>query len=72
MKDTLETNLPEEAGKLEETKKPVETPEIDATAAATLFLGMLQPLAILGQLQPQILAEYPPQLWRTYQRSIAP
>lgn len=25
MKDTLETNLPEEAGKLEETKKPVET-----------------------------------------------
>ena len=33
MKDTLETNLPEEAGKLEETKKPVETPEIDATAA---------------------------------------
>ena len=32
MKDTLETNLPEEAGKLEETKKPVETPEIDATA----------------------------------------
>ena len=22
MKDTLETNLPEEAGKLEETKKP--------------------------------------------------
>ena len=24
MKDTLETNLPEEAGKLEETKKPVE------------------------------------------------
>ena len=26
MKDTLETNLPEEAGKLEETKKPVETP----------------------------------------------
>lgn len=48
------------------------SPEIDATAAATLFLGMLQPLAILGQLQPQILAEYPPQLWRTYQRSIAP
>ena len=32
MKDTLETNLPEEAGKLEETKKPVEPPEIDATA----------------------------------------
>ena len=32
MKDTLETNLPEKAGKLEETKKPVETPEIDATA----------------------------------------
>ena len=32
MKDTLETNLPEEDGKLEETKKPVETPEIDATA----------------------------------------
>ena len=25
MKDTLETNLPEKAGKLEETKKPVES-----------------------------------------------
>lgn len=27
MKDTLETNLPEDAGKLEETKAPAETPE---------------------------------------------
>lgn len=27
MKDTLETNLPEDAGKLEETKSPVEMPE---------------------------------------------
>lgn len=31
MKDTLETNLPEGTGKLEETKKPVETPEYEAS-----------------------------------------
>ncbi len=34
MKDTLENNLPEEASKLEEMNKPVETPEMDATANA--------------------------------------
>ncbi len=32
MKDTLETNLPEETGKLEETKAPVEIPETSAAA----------------------------------------
>lgn len=31
MKDTLETNLPEEAGKLEEAKAPVETPTNETT-----------------------------------------
>lgn len=31
MKDTLETNLPEEAGKLEEAKAPVETPKNETT-----------------------------------------
>lgn len=34
MKDTLETNLPEETGKLEETKMPVETPEYEASNSA--------------------------------------
>ena len=29
MKDTLETNLPEEAGKLEETKKKMEALELE-------------------------------------------
>ncbi len=32
MKDTLETNLPEETGKLDETKTPTEMPEHEATA----------------------------------------
>lgn len=35
MKDTLETNLPEDAGKLEETKAPAETPENGTAESAT-------------------------------------
>lgn len=35
MKDTLETNLPEDAGKLEETKAPAETPENVTVESAT-------------------------------------
>ena len=31
MKDTQDTNLPEEMGKLEDTKMPAEAPEMTAT-----------------------------------------
>ena len=45
-------------------------PDIDATAAAMMFLGMIQPLAILGQVNKEVLDNYPQKLWQNYQRSI--
>ena len=45
--------------------------DIDVTAAAMMFLGMVQPLAILGQVDPKVLDEYPSKLWHSYQLSIA-
>ena len=47
------------------------SPDIDATAAAMMFLGMLQPLAILGQINKEMLDDCPTKLWQQYQRSIA-
>ena len=47
------------------------SPDIDATAAAMMFLGMVQPLAILGQINKEILDDCPPKLWQQYRRSIA-
>ena len=47
------------------------SPDIDAAAAAMMFLGMLQPLAILGQINKEILDDCPPKLWQQYRRSIA-
>ena len=47
------------------------SPEIDVTAAAMLFLGMVQPLAILSQVNKEVLNDYPPKLWQNYQRSIS-
>jgi hypothetical protein len=44
--------------------------EVDATAAAMLFLGMVQPLVIIGQVNPKILRDYPAKLWQNYRRSI--
>lgn len=44
--------------------------DVDAMAAAMLFLGMVQPLAILAQLDPKVLDEYPAKLWHSYRRSI--
>ena len=44
--------------------------KVDAAAAAMLFIGMVQPLGILGQIEPQVLEEYPSYLWQCYQRSI--
>ena len=46
------------------------SPDIDATAAAMMFLGMLQPLAILGQINKEMLDDCPTKLWQQYQRSI--
>ena len=46
------------------------SPDIDATAAAMMFLGMVQPLAILGQINKEMLDDCPPKLWQQYQRSI--
>lgn len=60
MKDTLEANLPEEAGKLEETKNPVEMPENEVSAdvenndteeeAAIMAAGKLTKDEILAKL----------------------
>lgn len=46
MKDTLETNLPEETGGLEETKKPVETPDFDANEVVEADNSAVEPTAI--------------------------
>lgn len=56
---------------LQGQKKGEINESVDVTAAATLFLGMVQPLTILGQQDPQVLDEYPAKLWQCYQRSIA-
>ncbi|MBP1765346.1 MAG: transcriptional regulator, TetR family [Firmicutes bacterium] len=45
-------------------------PDTDVTAAAMLFLGMVQPLAILSQLNKELLDDYPQKLWQSYQRSL--
>lgn len=45
-------------------------PDTDITAAAMLFLGMVQPLAILSQLNKELLDDYPQKLWQSYQRSL--
>ena len=47
------------------------SPDVDAAAAAILFLGMIQPLTILSQTQKEVLNDYPPKLWQNYQRSIS-
>ena len=52
-------------------KKGEVNADIDVTAAAMMFLGMVQPLAILSQVDPKVLDEYPSKLWHSYQRSIA-
>ena len=46
-------------------------PAVDVTAAAMMFLGMIQPLVILSQENKDVLAEYPQKLWQCYQRAIA-
>ena len=46
------------------------SPDIDITAAAMMFLGMVQPLAIMSQVNKEVLDEYPQKLWQNYQRSI--
>jgi AcrR family transcriptional regulator len=44
--------------------------DIDVAASAMMFLGMLQPLAILGQMNKALLDDYPQKLWQSYQRSL--
>ena len=46
-------------------------PSVDVTAAAMMFLGMIQTLVILSQENKDVLAEYPQKLWQCYQRAIA-
>lgn len=46
------------------------SPDIDAMAAAMMFLGMVQPLAIMSQVNKEVLDRYPQKLWQNYQRSI--
>ena len=44
--------------------------DIDVMAAAMMFLGMVQPLAIMSQVNKEVLDRYPHKLWQNYQRSI--
>ena len=46
------------------------SPDIDVMAAAMMFLGMVQPLAIMSQVNKEVLDRYPQKLWQNYQRSI--
>ncbi len=46
------------------------SPGIDVAAAAMMFLGMVQPLAILSRVDKEMMDEYPDKLWYIYQRSI--
>ena len=46
------------------------SPGIDVMAAAMMFLGMVQPLAIMSQVNKEVLDRYPQKLWQNYQRSI--
>jgi AcrR family transcriptional regulator len=45
--------------------------DVDSTAASMLFLGMVQPLAILSQVNKELLTDCAPKLWQNYQRSIS-
>ncbi|MHC1746743.1 MAG: TetR/AcrR family transcriptional regulator [Negativicutes bacterium] len=56
---------------LQGQKKGEISPDIDPAAAALLFLGMIQPLAILSRLEEEVLNDYPAKLWQNYHRSIA-
>ena len=44
--------------------------EVDVGAAGILFLGMVQPLAVLSQSGDDLLNIYPAPLWETYRRGI--
>ena len=44
--------------------------DIDVMAAAMMFLGMVQPLTIMSQINKEVLDRYPHKLWQNYQRSL--
>ena len=44
--------------------------DIDVMAAAMMLLGMVQPLAIMSQINKEVLDRYPHKLWQNYQRSL--
>lgn len=43
---------------------------IDAKAGAILFLGMVQPLAIMAQFEENIIDQYPEKMWQIYLHGI--
>jgi len=45
-------------------------PEVDVRAAGLLFLGLVQPLAVLSQSDDQLINSYSEPLWEIYRRSI--
>lgn len=47
-----------------------EIDKIDAKAGALLFLGMVQPLAIMSQFEEQAIDYYPEKLWNIYLHGI--
>lgn len=46
-------------------------PEVDASAAGLLFLGMVQPLAVLSQSDDDLINSYYGPLWEIYRRGIS-
>lgn len=46
------------------------SPHIDIAAAAVMFLGMVQALAVLSQVNRDVLNDCPANLWQNYERSI--
>ena len=47
-------------------------PAVDPRAAGLLFLGMVQPLAVLSQSDDDLINHYYEPLWEIYQRGICP
>ena len=51
---------------IDQGRKNGEIDNIDAKAGSLLFLGMVQPLAIMAQFEEHALEQYPEKLWNIY------
>ncbi|MEN6384658.1 MAG: TetR/AcrR family transcriptional regulator [Phycisphaerales bacterium] len=55
---------------IDQGRKNGEIENIDASAGALLFLGMVQPLAIMAQFEDNAIDQYPEKLWNIYLHGI--